>query len=83
MIILIRYFSRVNVDSAKDVVLSILGNKCGALLTDLSKPFDYTDHKLLIAKLFWYGFLPSALNLIHSYLTSRTQRIKINSSFSR
>ena len=59
------------------------GNEFGALLTDLSKAFDCIDHKLLIAKLFWYGVAPTAFNLIHAYLTNRTQRIKINNSFSR
>ena len=59
------------------------GNEFGALLTNLSKPFDCIDHKLLIAKLFCYGVSPSALNLIHSYLSNRTQRIEINNSFNR
>ena len=59
------------------------GNKSGVLSTNLSKAFDCIDHKVLIAMLFWYGVSPTALNLIHSYLTNRTQRIKINNSYSR
>ena len=59
------------------------GNEFGALLTDLSKSFDCIYHKLLVAKLFYLGISLSALNLIHSYLSNRTQRIKINNSFSR
>ena len=56
------------------------GNEFGALLTDLSKAFDCIDHKLLIAKLFWYG--ASSLNLIFSYLSNRTRRVKIKTSYS-
>ena len=53
------------------------GNEFGALLTDLSNALDCTDHKLLIEKLFWYGVSPSSINLIFSYLSTQTQRVKI------
>ena len=54
----------------------------GAMLMDLSKAFDTINHNLLIAKLHAYGFSKSALRLIHSYLSNRHQRTKINTSFS-
>ena len=44
------------------------GNEIGALLTDLSKKFDWIDHKLLVAKLFWYGVSPSSLNLTETQI---------------
>ena len=37
------------------------GNAVGAVLTDLSKSFDCTDHTLLIAKLFALGTSPLSL----------------------
>ena len=54
----------------------------GVLLTDLSKAFDCLNHDLLIAKLHDYGFDYNSLPLIHNYLTSRFQRIRINSNYS-
>ena len=54
----------------------------GYLLTYLSKAFDCIDHELLIAKLYTYGFNIKFLELFHSYLCDRFQRVKINSSFS-
>ena len=56
--------------------------KCGTLLTDLSKAFDCVKHDLLIAKLHVNNFDYGALTLIRSYLSNRKQRTKINSSFS-
>jgi hypothetical protein len=54
----------------------------GGVLTDLSKAFDCLPHDLMIAKLHAYGFDKSALNFIHSYLTERTQRTKVNGEYS-
>ena len=54
----------------------------GAILMDLSKAFDTLNHDLLIAKLHAYGFDKNALKLIKSYLSTRWQRNKINSSLS-
>ena len=56
--------------------------QAAALLTDLSKAFDCTDHELLIAKLYAYGFDKNFLYFINSYLKGRKQRTKINSSCS-
>ena len=58
------------------------GNAFRALLTDLSKAFDCIDHTLLIAKLSAFGVSPLSLKLLYSYLSNRTQRIKINGNFS-
>ena len=49
---------------------------------DLSKAFDCLKHELLIAKLSAHGFSPNALLLVHSYLSERKQRVKVNGSFS-
>ena len=49
---------------------------------DLSKAFDTLNYDLLIAKLHAYGFGIKTLKLLHSYLTKKWQRTKINSSFS-
>ncbi len=43
---------------------------------DLSKAFDCLPHKLLISKLYAYGFNLNAYMFIATFLTSRTMRIK-------
>ena len=43
------------------------GGQEGALLTDLSKPFDCIDHDLLIAKLYAYGCDKNSLYFINAY----------------
>ena len=58
------------------------GGFAGAILMDLSKAFDTINHELLIAKLEAYGFGDNALETMHSYLSDRWQRTKVNSSFS-
>ena len=58
------------------------GVEYAALLTDLSKAFDCLPHDLIIAKLHAYGFDKASLRLMHSYLTDRYQRVKINNSYS-
>ena len=58
------------------------GGNFGALLTDLLKAFDCLPHDLLIAKLHAYRLDMPSLKLIHSYLTKRRQRVKINNTYS-
>ena len=58
------------------------GKAFGLLLTDLSKAFDCLSHELLLAKMHAYGFSFAALTLIHSYLTNRKEKTKVNSSYS-
>ena len=48
----------------------------------LSKVFDCLPHDLLVAKLHAYGLDMPSLKLLHSYLTKRRQRVKINNTYS-
>ena len=54
----------------------------GAVLMDLSKGFKTLNHDLLLAKLHAYGFDRDSLKVLHSYLSNRYQRTKINKRFS-
>ena len=50
----------------------------GLLLLDLSKAFDCLPHRLPLCKLRAYGVSRDACSLLHSYLSSRFQRVKIS-----
>ena len=58
------------------------GGAFGALLTHSSKAFDCLPHELLIAKLHAYGVDIPSLKLLHSYLTTRKQRVILNGTYS-
>ena len=51
-----------------------------ALLTDLSRAFDCLSHKLIISKLYAYGFNKDACFLIANYFTNRKQRVKVGNA---
>lgn len=61
-----------------------LGNKmtCGAVLLDFTAAFDLIDHKLLLEKLECYGFRPSAVSWMESYLVNILQRVFFNVRYS-
>ena len=51
-------------------------------MPDLTKAFDCFLHDLIFANLEAYGFLISAIKLIHEYLPNRKQRFKVNNAYS-
>ena len=52
----------------------------GISMLDLSKTFDSTQHKILLAKLNTLDVSPEALSWFESYYTDRQQFVQINSS---
>jgi len=72
--------AKVISESSKDV-----DNKQTVLLIslDLSKAFDSIDHKILLAKLDHYGIRGSANKLMESFLSNRTQYVRVGSSLSK
>ena len=55
----------------------------GVLMWDLTAAFDTLDHEILLSKLKIYGFGEKAVLWIRTYLTGRTQRVKIGSKLSK
>ena len=58
------------------------GGAFGALLTGLSKACDCLLLELLVAKLHAYWVDIPSLELLHSYLTKRNPRVKLNGTYS-
>ena len=84
ILILTRYSLSFNAVFGKVLTLSIVswGGETGVVLTNLSKAFECIDDSLLIAKLDVYGFEKQSINFLHSYLTKRKQRTKVDSAYS-
>ena len=65
----------------KIFVLLDAGHSTALLLLDLSAAFDTIDHNILLHRLqYWFGFSSTALNLLSSFLTGRSQ-IVVTSKF--
>lgn len=61
------------IDMGKVVMLNLL---------DFSKAFDSINHQLLLAKLHYYGFNVNTIKWFFSYLTDRTQAVKVGDTIS-
>ena len=69
------------------IINSIQGNmdrrlySCGILI-DLKKAFDTADHRILLGKLYFYGFRGVLHNWFLSYLTGRKQTTEVRGRIS-
>ena len=57
-------------------------NFVGAVLIDLKKAFDTVDHKILLKKMWCYGFQNQSFDWFESYLTDRQQLTLVNNIMS-
>ncbi len=64
----------VSLDNRKTVILVLL---------DLSAAFDTVDHRLLLDKLYRIGIRGNAHRWMHSYLSERTQVVRVDKHISR
>lgn len=58
------------------------GRQVDAIYTDFSKAFDLIPHESFLQKLSLYGIGDSVLCWIRSYLTERSQSVRVGSAFS-
>lgn len=57
-------------------------NKTLGIFLDIKKEFDSVNHGLFLKKLYEAGFRGTIYNLMRSYLTNRTQLVKIYNTYS-
>ena len=67
-------YSYVSLDNRHTVILVLL---------DLSAAFDTVDHRLLLDKLYRIGIRGNANRWMHSYLSERTQVVRVDTHTSR
>ena len=53
-----------------------------SLLMDISNAFDTINHNIMLTKLKPYVFSANTLNLMHSYIKNRKQKVYVNNKFS-
>ena len=66
----------------KTVVSHLKKHLTAVVLLDMSKAFDGIDHNLILVKLEDVGASPLALQWFHSYLTARSQVVRIGTASS-
>ena len=52
----------------------------GIVLTDFSKAFDQVNHGILLRKIHQFHIAGRLLRLLHTYLSGRLQRVRVNES---
>ena len=58
------------------------GNIAGCMMLDLSAAYDLANHDLILRKLELYGFEPSTVKWMKSYLDGRSQCVYIDGELS-
>jgi len=58
------------------------GGSDRTMFVDFRKAFDHVDHNLLISKLLPYDIPHCIIRWVHSYLSYRRQRVRVNGELS-